>query len=91
MSSKPIFLYLRSAKPTTKDLNALREAGYIPLSVMSFDDVRVVQHETISDGSTLAVEAFRTLKETGSGGTRELFAQNLTKALLKKHEAKEGA
>ena len=37
-----IFLYKEGAKLTAQDLNALREAGFVPVKVAKFEDVRII-------------------------------------------------
>lgn len=75
---KQPFLYLDSAEISDDDLLALSEAGFIPIKVKSFDDVRVM--DTIAAGNSdficSMVDAFN--KDNDYSKTvRGYFAKNL--------------
>jgi len=80
---KNIFLYKRDSELSEDDLNALREDGFIPIGVASFDDVKIV--DVTAAGNTndvygAMVEAFNNKSNHGES-TRALFGHNLAKRL----------
>ncbi len=81
---KPVFLYLRGAKPSKSVLARLEESGYLPVPVMSFDDVRIVTPAPsyVAEGDVITKAALETIEGQSSPTTRENFARNLCKRLL---------
>lgn len=82
-----VFLYRETAKLTAEDLNALREAGLVPVKVAKFDDVRIIDPlMTAGQGSAVwaaAVEAIAKVSTpAGNGeGAKTLFGRLLAEKL----------
>ena len=80
---KKIFAYTKDQKISKPILAALLEAGYIPISVDSFDCIRVIEpipDLPLADTSIIfasALEAMRKYKQYGSEDVKQLFANRI--------------
>lgn len=84
----PIFLYLKSCRMSKLVIQQLIAAGYIPIEVASFDDVKIfeplplLQHQTIS---AAAIETILHASEYSS--IADDFGKRVAKALVKGAES----
>ena len=80
--SKQIFLYKEDASLADADLQALREAGFIPMQVKSFDDVKVVDPLNEADQSAVWLSAMEAISKANNvDSVRTLFGSLLAKKL----------
>lgn len=77
-----IFMYREGTKLTAADLKALREAGFVPIKVANFDDVRLIDPFVAGERSAVwmaAVEAIA--KSDGTEGPKTMFGRLLAEKL----------
>jgi hypothetical protein len=77
-----VFLYREGAKITPADLSALRDAGFIPVKVAKFDDVRVIDPFVAGNRPAVwqaAVEAIA--RANDKEGPKTLFGRLLAEKL----------
>lgn len=81
--SKQVFLYLSSAKLSHDDLFALREAGFVPIRVNSFNSVKIIDPLLEADRSAVwmaAMEAISKHQKDGEG-PKTMFGRLLAEKL----------
>ena len=78
-----LFLYRPTASLTDADLQALRDAGIIPIQVADFDDVRLVAPLLAAgSGSAVFMAAMQAIAKANSQeGPRTLFGKLLAEKL----------
>ncbi len=82
MNTKQVFLYKSTSILNKEDLDALRSAGFVPVGVESFDDVRVIDPyavDTRADVWSAAMEAIA--KANSIEGVKTLFGRLLSEKL----------
>lgn len=80
--SKQVFLYNTNAKLTKGDLDALREAGFVPIKVANFDDVRVIDPLMDADRNAVWMSAMEAIaKADSNNGPKSIFGRLLAERL----------
>ena len=77
----PLFLYLKSCKLEKPMLKKLQDAGYIPIAVESFDDIKIVDALPIGATNAISRAAFQTIAESDLGGVKERFGNKIARTL----------
>ena len=78
-----IFLYTETAKIDAFDLGLLREAGFIPIRVASFDDVKVLDPLVAGERSIVMKAAMEAIfKADSQNGAKTLFGKFLSGKFL---------
>lgn len=89
--NKTVFLYRERAKLTPDDMQALRDAGFVPIKVKVFEDVMVLDplhHASRADVWMAAMEAIA--KANPNEGAKTLFGRLLAERLSETDIAKVG-
>ncbi len=81
MEVAPLFLYLKSSKLHHDSLRTLRDAGYVPIAVESFEDVRVVNALSVTATDPIAQAAFATITSSYYDAPRTEFGKKVAKVL----------
>lgn len=82
----PIFLHLKSCRMGKLVIQQLIAAGYIPIEVQSFDDVKIVEPIPLLQHQTIASAALGTIASAGYSSVAEDFGKRIAKALTKPPE-----
>lgn len=78
--SKPLFLYVGEMQKA--ELSKVVQAGYVPISVPSFDAVKIIVPSQVAL-DCVARAAFETIRATGSDIPREEFGLLVSTAMAK--------
>ena len=82
MNSKQVMLYKATANIAAADLAALREAGFVPVGVESFDDVKVIDPFTVDSRNAVWMAAMEAIaKADSSEGAKTKFGRRLSELL----------
>ena len=82
MNSKQVMLYKTKANLSGKDLAALREAGFVPVAVESFDDVKVIDPFTVDSRNAVWMAAMEAIAKADSNeGAKTKFGRRLSELL----------
>lgn len=80
--NKQILLYRKGAGLTNADMDALREAGIVPIRVNRFEDVRVVDPMQYGDKSAVWLAAMQAISQANDKvGVKTLFGRLLAEKL----------
>jgi hypothetical protein len=83
MNSKQVILFRPTANVTPDDLQALRDAGFVPIVVQDFNDVKVIDPFTLDSRNAVwraAIDAIA--KHDGMEGVKTRFGRRLSEMLL---------
>ena len=83
---KQVFLYKRSASLLKSDLDALREAGFVPIRVTEFDEVKVIDPISIASRTEVWMAAMKAIANANTDqargeGPKTLFGRYLSEKL----------
>jgi hypothetical protein len=82
MNSKQVILYKPTAKISKDDLLALREAGFVPVGVESFNDVKVIDPFTVDSRNAVWMAAMEAIaKADTTEGAKTKFGRRLSELL----------
>lgn len=83
MNDKQVFLYRPTAKLSLGDLAALREAGFIPIKVQRFDDVRLIDPMMTHNRTAVWMAAMEAIANTtpNSEGVKTMFGRLVAEKL----------
>lgn len=80
--SKQVLLYRKGSGLTNADMDALREAGIVPIRVNKFEDVRIIDPMQVADRSVVWAAAIEAIVKANSlTPAKELFGILLAKKL----------
>ena len=77
----PLFLYLKTCKLEKAMLKKLTDAGYIPIAVESFDDVKIVEPLPLRSTNGIIRAAFSTIAESEWSSVKEKFGNKVARTL----------
>ncbi len=77
----PLFLYLKSCKMEKSVLAKLRDAGYLPIAVESFDAIKVVEPLPLAASNSIIRAAFSTIAESEWSSIKEKFGSKVARIL----------
>jgi hypothetical protein len=82
MTAKQVLLYRPGAKLTGPDIQALREAGIIPIKVEKFEDVKVIDPHTAHTRNDVWLSAMEAIARANNNeGPRTIFGRLLAERL----------